>query len=219
MNRTSNCNRPGPGSRIRTWLWNPFTTTAGFTSLVAGILVILLASALGSLSNTHFDGVLDVHTGRPVPLWFFLSQGIVNWLCLAIVLWIVALVIVPRGRKFRAVDLFGTQALARWPFLAVALVCLLPGYGRFTDAMIKALPGLQSGQFQMPEVGGADTISFAAVLLVMLLAVIWFVAMSWKAFRVSCDVGGWKAIVGFIAGILVAEVLSKVAIWGMLPLL
>ena len=71
-----------------TWLFNPFTYVAGWNAILIGLVVILVTGYLGSLSNTHFDGVLDAHTGRSAPIWFFLTTGILNWLCMGVVLWI-----------------------------------------------------------------------------------------------------------------------------------
>ena len=46
---------------LKTWLFNPFALVAGWNALLAGVLAILLAGYVGSLTNTHFDGVLDTH--------------------------------------------------------------------------------------------------------------------------------------------------------------
>ena len=54
--------------RPSTLLFNPFVYIAGGKALVLGLLTILVAGFLGSLSTTHFDGVLDTHTGRPATL-------------------------------------------------------------------------------------------------------------------------------------------------------
>ena len=210
---TATCT-PSPSAtrRILSWLWNPFVTTAGGTALAAGLAILLATSAIGSISNTHFDGVLDTHTGRPASLWFFLAEGIASWLSLAVVLWVAGLVITPRGQRFRAIDLFGTQALARWPFLFVALVCLLPGYTRYTEAMIKSLESIQQGRFQFPQAPFLDMLTFWGVVGVMLICLVWFVALAWQSFRISCDAKGGLAIVTFIIGMLIAEVVSKVVI-------
>src|SRR5512138_3761865 len=84
-------------------IFNPSVYIAGGQALVIGVLAILLAGLIGSVSNTHFDGVLDTHTGLQVPLWVFLSEGFIDWLCLALVLLVVGRI----GSKtpFRTLDL------------------------------------------------------------------------------------------------------------------
>ena len=47
----------------------------------------------------------------------------------------------------------------------------------------------------------------------------WTVVLMYKAYSVSCNIKGAKAIVSFIIGLIIAEVLSKVALSGVLKLL
>jgi len=97
--------------KLTTTLFNPFVYIAGAQALGLGLGAILLAGLIGSLSNTHFDGVLDTHTGLHVPLWVFLAEGLADWLCLSLVLLIFGKII--SNTAFRTIDLLGTQALAR----------------------------------------------------------------------------------------------------------
>ncbi|MDF1862931.1 MAG: hypothetical protein P1U87_22125 [Verrucomicrobiales bacterium] len=202
-------NPPPKKKSIGTWLWNPFTLLAGAPALTAGVIILLITGALAAPTRTHLDGVLDTHIGFDAPIWVFLSEGIINWLCLAIVLWIAGLLLKGPG-KFRALDLFGTQALARWPFLLTTLVCYLPGIREVTTALNKLAVTGKIGQ--MPEVESAHMIAFSIATIGMILVTIWFVALAWKSFRISCDVRGGKAIAAFVIGILLAEALSKFAI-------
>ena len=196
-----------PRKSLSTWLWNPFTIIAGGPALLAGILVLLATGYLASLSSTHFDGVLDTHVGFKAPLWFFLAEGFINWLCLALFL-LVGGLLTARGRRFRVLDLFGTQALARWPFLISALVANLPGFTEFNG---KLLTIANQGKFTFPTATAGEMAAFAFGTLTMVVITVWFVALAWKSFRISCDARGWKAITIFIVGIIIAEVVSKEA--------
>ncbi|MEO0414558.1 MAG: hypothetical protein AAF226_06370, partial [Verrucomicrobiota bacterium] len=199
---------------IHTWLWNPFQKIAGQAALVLGVILVLLTSWIGSLSSTHFDGVLDTHFGAAVPLWFFLAEGMINWLSMAIMLWVVALVIGKAG-KFRLIDLFGTQALARWPFMVTALAALTPGYRRAAIELEKIDPNTMA----IPPVEPADAVAFGVIAIVMLVMLVWFCWLAWKSFRVSCDAKGKSAIGGFFVALIVAEIISKVAITALTKLL
>lgn len=198
------------------WLFNPFLRVAGFPAMGIGLAAIAGTSWVGSLTNTHFDGVLDAHTApSEAPYWIYLAEGLINWLSLSVVLLGMGL-LVSRGR-FRVIDLLGTQALARWPMLLGATALLLPGYGRFTEAMLNAL---RQGKMDPASLFGgaasADTAMFATAMIILLASLIWFVALAWKSFRISCDTRGGKAAALFIAGVIAAEILSKVAICAML---
>lgn len=192
---------------ILTLLFNPFRRVAGWPALGLGLAAILLTGWIGSLSGTHFDGVLDMHTGpASVPLWFFLAAGLIDWLALALVL--LAAGRLASRSAFRAVDLLGTQALARWPMLLAALACLPPGYRRFTAYLVEQV---QKGKLD-PGLLHPDAAVFFSTLLVAMLATVWMVALMYRSFSLCCNIRGGRAVGAFVAGLLVAEVLSKVAI-------
>lgn len=192
-----------------TLLWNPFYRIAGLSSLVTGLIIILLTGWIGSFSNAHFDGVLDTHIGSSAPLWFFLCQGIVNWLTLTVCLWIGGLILAGPG-QFRAIDLLGTQALARWPFFLTACLTIFPGFTSYTQKLVRAA---QSGNLlALPEAPAGEVITFWSVSLGMLVMLIWFITLAWQSFRISCGVKGWKAVVTFVVALILAEAISIVAI-------
>ena len=162
---------------------------------------MLLAGLAGAWGHTHLDGVLDLHSGAAGPLWLFLGEGVMDWLCLSAVLWGCGKIISPSA--FRAVDLFGTQALARWPALGLCLLTLPPAFRRFADELVAQL---QQGAFQ---INMADAVVFGFVVVLSLPLLCWMVALMYKSFSVSCNVRGGKAVGMFIGGLLVAEILSK----------
>jgi len=192
--------------KIVHWLFTPFVYVAGGTSLAIGVAAILLAGLLGSLSNTHFDGVLDMHTGRPAPTRVFLLEGLINWLCLAVVLFLLSRLV--SRTSFRARDLFGTQAMARWPTVITALLTLLPAYQRGTAYLGWQLLRVGS-QVQLHS---ADMVLFGLTVMVTVAAIVWMVALMYQSYSTCCNMKGAKAIATFVLGLLLAEVLSKVAI-------
>jgi len=198
--------------KLTTTLFNPFVYIAGAQALGLGLGAILLAGLIGSLSNTHFDGVLDTHTGLHVPLWVFLAEGLADWLCLSLVLLIFGKII--SNTAFRTIDLLGTQALARWPSLFISLIPLLPAFQRFSHDLVAQLtnPG-GTIAYNTP-----DASIFFAGVTIMLLLLCWEVALMYKSYSVSCNVKGGKAIGTFIAGLLLAEILSKIALYWLLKL-
>lgn len=214
-----NCAERAQGSPVKrgfwSWIWNPFLRVAGWPALGAGLACIALTAWVGSLTNTHFDGVLDAHTSPAgAPWWLYLAEGVINWLSLALVLLPMGF-LVSRSR-FRVIDLLGTQALARWPLLLAATALLLPGYTRVTESILAALrQGKMEATGLFAGVSRADAGAFAAALLVLLLCTVWFVSLSWKSFRVSCDARGGKAVGLFVVAMVLAEILSKLAILGL----
>jgi hypothetical protein len=185
--------------------FNPSVYIAGAEALLMGMAVIVLAALTGSLGNIHFDGVLDTHIGMPAPFWIFLLEGILDWLSLGLVLLVLGRMISRTG--FRTVDALGTQALARWPALLMSLILLPKAFQRISNDLVEQL---RMGG--MPKINPADAFIFAAVVAGLLLFTCWMVALMYKAFSVSCNVKGGKAIGTFVGGLLLAEIISKICI-------
>jgi len=190
-----------------TWLFDPFTLVAGAKSLLLGVSAIGLAAWIGSLSNTHFDGVLDTHTGVAVPLWVYFGEAAIDWLSLSITVGITAMCF--SKSRFRWLDVLGTQALARWPTVLMALLCLPEAYGRFGMELLK---NVQDPAALTKLMSGPDAVVFFTVVIGVLLLTMWMVYLMYKAFSVSCNMRGGKAIGLFIGALLLAEILSKVLI-------
>ena len=198
--------------KLTTLLFDPFAHITGPQTLFIGLVAILLAGFVGSLSNTHFDGVLDTHTGALAPLWFFLSEGIVDWLFLGVVLLIFGKLI--SKTPFRTVDLLGTQALARWPTIFLSLVTLPKAFQRFGKYLVEQFQ--REGQI---EFNTADAIIFFAVVAATIPFLCWIVWLMYKSYSVSCNLKGGKAVGTFIPAIILAEVLSKLALYRLLKLI
>jgi len=190
-----------------TVLFNPFHYVAGAKALALGLAAILLAGLIGSLSRTHFDGIFDTHVGRLAPLWFHLSEGIIDWLCLAAILLVAGKIF--SKTAFRGIDVLGTQALARWPTLFISLITLPPGFQRFRRYLVAHLMKPDAGA----PLNAADAALFFAGTIAIILLTVWVVVLMYRAFSVSCNVRGPKGIGAFAGALFFAEVLSKVAIY------
>ncbi len=200
-----------PKRSLAQWLFNPFLYVAGAAALAVGLAAVLLSGLLGSATTVHFDGAIDIHVGASGPVWAFISEGVIAWACMSATLILLGAIF--HRRRFRLIDVAGTQALARWPGLLVPLVLLVgplrEGFSRTGAALLK-----QSTR-DTPALGAstADILLFGLGALVMLVAVVWMVILMYRGYAVSCNAKGTRAILLFIAAVVVAEVLSKVVLW------
>jgi len=202
----------------KTWtsvLFNPFQYVAGGMALVIGLGLMVAAAYIGSISHTHFDGVLDVHSGLKAPTWFFLVEVLIGWLSLVAFLAIAGLI--AAQSRFRLVDILGTQALARGPMVLAAAVFLLPGVQRFTTYLLHKLPTLTQSPPAAPadlwkDLPLADAFVFATAMIVTLLMTIWMVALMYRGYAVSCNLRRGRAVISFITALIAAEVAAKLAI-------
>ena len=168
-------------------LLNPFTRIAGFSALLYGCFFMLLTAAIAAPCGVNFVGSLNIHVARPMPFMLIFSLLILGWLVAATCFYIAGLLFSPS--KIRAVDVFGTFALARTPFLMAALSGLLPGLANFDP-------------LQPPPVFWV----FAAIAL---LVDIWVVILSYNAFAVSANVKSkWLFTGVFVVSEIVAVILS-----------
>ena len=194
-------------NRLSQWLFNPFKFVAGLQALVIGLAIILLSGYIGSLSNTHFDGVLDVHTGRSAPVWFFLAEGTIDWVCLAVPLFFFGLIV--SRSSFRFVDVIGTQALARWPYIIAAMVMFPDANRRVPEYILSQITQGAS----TATINSADVVVFGLVVIAAFLMLIWMVELMYRAYSVSCNIKGAGAVITFIVSLIGAEVLSKFVIY------
>jgi len=187
------------------WLFNPFRYVAGGVAFVIGLAVILLSALVCYTVPVHFDGVLDVHFGKAGPLWLFVAEGLNAWLCMALTLQVFGAILAPS--RFRFIDMLGTQALARWPYLLIAIVCLPAG-------VRKVLQYLTERAMEQPHTGSvttADVLVAVLALVVLIAATIWTVMLMYRGYVVATGMKQVRRrIISFIIGLIIAEVVSKV---------
>jgi hypothetical protein len=198
----------GGSMEISRWLFNPFYYVAGAKALGLGLLVLILTGMFGFWGKIRFDGLLDFHMGLPpLPIWGNIAETLFSWLLLSILLFFAGKMI-SKSRP-RLIDVFGTQALARLPYLLVSLTALMPGANRFTNELL-------TGRASWDQFS-ADMAVFLFVAIFGLVMMVWMIALMYRAFAVSCNVSGKVAILVFIIALAVGEIISKVIILRMLP--
>jgi hypothetical protein len=188
------------------WLFRPFVYIAGGSALGLGLVAIVAAALLGWMGHTHFDGVVDAHTNPAAtfPVSLYLAEGFIDWLCLAIILLIIGKIF--SKSSFRALDLVGTQALARWPTVLVAALCMIPVY----QHAISIIATTSNDPAIFLKVPIAELGVMAVILLISVAAIVLEVALMYKSYSLCCNIKGGKGAVTFIAGVLIAEIISKV---------
>jgi hypothetical protein len=200
-------NKTSTTGHLRIWLFNPFKYIAGFSALILGVGVIVVSAFLGWLGTTHFDGVLDFHIGLEAPAWVFFAEGFLNWLCLAVPLYFFGLIIAKSTPRF--IDVFGTQALARGPYLIAAFVMLPEANRRFSADLLRAVA---KGGLVLQDINYADMTIFIFASIIGLVMLVWMVVLMYRAYAVSCNLKGPITVVTFIISLIGAEILAKMAV-------
>ena len=191
---------------MKKWLFNPFELVAGWTALLAGLIIIVATAALAVAGNIRLDGVLDLHVGNNVSFATCLLEGCVNWISISFFIYLAGLIF--SRSSIRPIDVLGTQALARFPMLISCVVSLLC----FNEKILKYLEYTFLHQGTPVTIGLADVLLFGCMIAFTLLMTVWYVSLMYHAYTVACNVKGTKAVISFIAGLVFAEIVSKIAI-------
>jgi len=193
------------------WLFDPFEFLGEKQGLIIGLAALILTGFLGFQGKVTFDGVLDFHLIIPfnLPFWFSLAQLFVNWLCLAVIAFLIGKIFSPS--KLRGLDFFYTMAFARWPMFLIPLIFMIPGY---EEGMIAALAdlGVKLKDASTEPATFSQIVIFYAVILLSLLPYIWSIALLFKGFKISSNLKGNKLLFSFLGLLLVAEIISKLAL-------
>jgi hypothetical protein len=199
---------------MKTWLFRPFDRIAGGPALAAGLVVLLLTALLAWHNGLQTDGVLDLHFQTELSLSHLLAQGMINWLTLSLCLLLA-------GRwlsttRFRAIDLFGTQALARWPMLLAVIYLSIPALGgrieSLTLSMLEAMP-TEPDQVMASSEYLLDAMWLTLISLPLLACLAWMIWLMFHSYALACNLRGLRAFFSFVGALLVAEILSKLLIY------
>ena len=178
-------------------LWNPFERVAGWQAFGVGLVVVIVSAMVGKYANLLFDGAIDAHLYDETVTFgrsFVLSGISIFWTFIAMTA--IAFVI---SKTFRSIDILGTMTLARAPFLLMTIMALFVEQPNIDEILKKPLT-----VFSYPM--------FLVFGILSLPVIIWVIALMFNAFKVSTGAKGGKLIVGFIVGLILAEILSKVTI-------
>ena len=182
------------------WLFNPFHFLAGGQALAWGLACTVLTAWLGGIFDFRFTGVISFQRTAPAPLWHAIAQGLMAWAIPSALLYIGGRLI--SRSRVRPIDVFGTQALARAPWLLIALIAVSPPFRSIATKLL-------TEPFLDLSAWGVAFISLVALVLILLL--VWMVLLMYRAFAVSCNVAGGRAIAVFIAAIALGEVATGAA--------
>jgi hypothetical protein len=185
---------------MKTILFNPFRYVAGFRSLIAGILILLVTACVGYLSHTHFPDLISVKVGVKFPLSYFILQSLSNWLVLSVLLYLFALV--SSSSTIRIVDIFGTQALARFPYLIAAFTGFSASLEKFGKYVLRNSLGIGEDI----SLSAWEMVTAVSIIVLSLLLTIWMVTLMVNAFRISANLKGGKLAVYFIVAFIISAI-------------
>jgi len=187
------------------WLLNPFLRIAGAQALGIGLAAMALTATLAYLGAIHLDGILDLHYCGEAHWSIYFWEGLINWGIMVVLLYLSGAVF--SDSKIRLIDVLGTHALARFPFLVMVGVALLTASS--TKQVTAYIMSTLHGAGELMAVSAGHWAVFILSTAVSLLTLVWAIIWMYRAYSVSCNLQGKKGIISFIAVLLISEVIAK----------
>ena len=181
-------------------LFNPFRYIAGAKALVMGYLFIVASALMLYSGNLIQDSYIHIGMAEASFLEVLGAQTI-WWIVPAALLYLCGLLL--SKSKIRIIDILGTTAFAQLILLMMIAPMLLPAV---MNNMLESVASLQTGA--VPDMAEFTPMIIYSIWSLICLVV--FYIWNYNAFAVSCNVGGWKAIVAFIAVQVVVTIVGTI---------
>ncbi|HQN93660.1 MAG TPA: hypothetical protein PLQ09_06055 [Prolixibacteraceae bacterium] len=183
-------------------LINPFKYIAGWESFFIGLGILFATAFVGYLSGVHFPDLISVKTSSGLPFIVILAQSISNWLVLSALLYFAGIVLSPSSIRF--IDVFGTQAMARFPYLLVASTGFSPALEKFGKHIMWS--ALSIGE--PTDLSSVELTTAIILIIFTLLSTIWLITLAFNAFKVSTNLKEAKLIISFIVIFIVSTIIT-----------
>jgi len=185
-------------------LLNPFQKLAGFHALLAGIMILLCMSYLGTIAKVYFPGIFSVLNASVVAnqqiennVFLLAYQNLVACSVLAGSFLLAAIIF--RQKGLRVIDFLGTVTLARFPLLLLTIVLAVI---RVLDPGFLAID-ISKGIPLHPSV----TMSLFSAVVICLL--IWQITTYFYALKESSGLRGKKLMISFIGSLILSEIIAS----------
>jgi hypothetical protein len=185
-------------------LINPFEKIAGFQSLFAGTAGMLIGGIVGYYSNTHFDGILNIHAGLPSPLHVHLAGPFTSVFILG--LWFTIFSFIFGKRGIRIVDIFGTQCFAFIPLVPASLMGFSKTIGLVNEYLQQyaANPSLSFGLEPL------QLFIFIFMMLAILTLSVWSAIWIYNGFKVASNLKSSILIPVYASGLIISMIVPKI---------
>lgn len=190
------------------WVFNPFETINGISSLVFGLIILIFIAFFATLSNVFFPGIIDclnissiAYNPEDFQFYVLLIQLLASWIILSI-FFIIFSILIPFNLKslqqVNLLDVLGSTALSRYPYLILVILLSIIHY--------------LNPQILTFDLGRG--ISHRVTVWTTLLSASIFMCFAWQlityyyAFKASSHLKGAKLLVSYIVIIFLGEICS-----------
>jgi len=182
---------------------NPFEKIAGAKSLFFGLAAVLVAGIIGYFSKTHFDGILNVHSGIQSDWFVHIAEPLLSVAVVALWFWLFAVIF--GKQNVRGIDVVGTQFFAFIPLVPASVL----GFFKVTEVVADALQELVANPEAPLDVAASQMAVFVVLMIVVMLLSVWSAIWIYKAYKVAANLPNQIHIPVYITGIIVGMIVPK----------
>ncbi|MCP9768399.1 DUF1282 domain-containing protein [Lacihabitans sp. LS3-19] len=187
-------------------IYNPFNKIAGVQALGIGLTAIIIISIIAHFSGVTFPSIISAQTGtNAMSIPRLLVQNLGHWIIFSTIIYLFG--VFASKSHIRAIDIFGTIAVSRIPFILFSFLGFLPidGITQKISAAVKTNPADPNLLSDVP----LSEISILIVFALLTLAIaVWVIALMYNAFRISSNIKGEKSAILFIVAIILSSIFS-----------
>jgi hypothetical protein len=189
-------------------LYNPIKVLGKGNGLVAAVLVVIVLTVVAMWAGVHLDGAFDLHLAPKAPsTQLIVLESLIAWLSVGLLLFALSKAF---GGNGGAGSHLAAAGLSRFPYILAAIIGSKQLLGKTMEAAVRM--GNETITIRPEELISPGLIVGAVVLLGL---IIWSIAMLYLGYKESSRLQGGKTAFSFIIAVLVAELVSKLALYGL----
>lgn len=187
-------------------IYNPFYKIAGVQALGIGLTAIIIISILAHFNGMTFPSIISAQIGnKALSIPRLLVQNLGHWIIFSTIIYLFG--VFASKSHIRAIDIFGTIAVSRIPFILFSILGFLPinEINQKITAAVKNNPADPNLLSDLP----LSEISILIVFALITLAIaVWVIALMYNAFRISTNIKGEKSAILFIVALILSLIVS-----------
>ncbi|MBN1116925.1 MAG: hypothetical protein JXA77_06965 [Bacteroidales bacterium] len=187
-------------------IFNPFEKIAGTKSLFFGLAAVLVTGTIGYFSKTHFDGILNIHSGMQLAWYVHVAAPILSVAVIAIWFWL--FVVIFGKQNVRVIDVVGTQFFAFIPLVPASVL----GFFEVTVVVAEALQKFGANPAGALDIAASQMLVFVVLMIILMLLTVWSAIWIYKGYKVAANLPNHIHIPVYITGIIVGMIVPKLLI-------
>jgi hypothetical protein len=184
-------------------LLNPFEKIAGWKSFLIGFAIMLASGIIAFFSRTHYDGLLNLHTGASSPVYIHLLEPVISISVVSV--WFIIFALIWGKSNIRMIDIIGTQFFAFIPMFPLSFI----GFLKIMDQVNSQIQNIVAHPGQPFDLNLTAFAFFILIMLLTLALTVWSAIWIFNGYKTASNLPGKILIPVYISGLLIGMFLTK----------